>query len=113
MMKKIALYAFKGEKMCFMHVLLNAVDMSSKDIEVKIVIEGEAVKLVEQFIKSKNPLFSKANRMGVIDCVCKACSVKFGVLEYNEKSGIRLSGEMNGHPPMESYLKDGFEIITL
>ena len=112
-MKKIALYAFKGDKMCFMHVLLNAVDMSSKGIEVKVIIEGEAVKLIEQFIESKNPLFSKVNRMGLIDCICKACSAKMGVLEYNEKSGIRISGEMNGHPPMEAYIKDGFEIITM
>ena len=113
MMKKIALYAFKGEKMCFMHVLLNAIDMSSKGIEVKIVIEGDAVKLLEKFVELENPLFSKAIRMGLIDCVCKACSAKMGVFEYNEKSGIRISGEMNGHPPMEAYIKDGFEIITM
>jgi len=112
-MKKIGLFAFKGDKMCFIHVLLNAVDMNSKGIEVKIVIEGEAVKLIEQFIESENLLFSKANKMGLIDCVCKACSAKMGVLEYNEKSGIRLSGDMNGHPPMEAYIKEGFEIITL
>jgi len=112
-MKKYAFFAFKGEKMCFTHVLLNAVDMSSKGIDVKIIIEGEAVKLVEKFIESKNPLFSKANRMGLIDCVCKACSSKMGVLEYNEKSGIRLSGEMNGHPPMEAYIEAGYQIITL
>ena len=38
--KKVALFAFNGELMCFIHVLLNALDMNKKGYEVKIVIEG-------------------------------------------------------------------------
>ena len=39
-MKKVALFAFNGELMCLMHVLLNAIDMNERGQEVKIVIEG-------------------------------------------------------------------------
>ena len=43
-MEKVALFAFKGEPMCFIHVLLNALDMSKRGYEVKIVIEGAATR---------------------------------------------------------------------
>lgn len=34
-MKKIGLFAFNGEPMCFVHVLLNALDMKDKEIDAK------------------------------------------------------------------------------
>jgi hypothetical protein len=112
-MGKYVFYAFKGDAMCFMHVLLNALDMESKGMTAKIVIEGEAVVLVKKMIESGNPLFKETIAKGLIDCICKACSAKMGVLEYNENCGIPLNGDMSGHPPMAAYARDGFEIITL
>jgi len=112
-MKKFVFFAFKGDTMCFMHVLLNALDMESKGITAKIVIEGEAVVLVKKMIESANPLFKKANDMGLIDCICKACSSKMGVLEYNSTCGIPLNSDMSGHPPMAAYIEDGFRVIPL
>lgn len=112
-MSKYVFFAFKGEAMCFMHILLNASDMHSKGIEAKIVIEGEAVVLVKKMIESKNPLFKKVMDKGLIDCICKACSAKMGVLEYNEFCGIPINSDMAGHPPMASYIEKGYSIITL
>ena len=54
-MKKTAFFAFKGEKMCFMHVLINAIDLQEKGMNAKIIVEGEAVKLIKDEIKSKTP----------------------------------------------------------
>ena len=45
-MKKFALFVFNGDPMCFIHVLLNAIDMSEKGHEAKIIIEGAATKLI-------------------------------------------------------------------
>lgn len=112
-MKKIVIFAFKKNPMCFMHVMLNALDYKSKGIECKIVMEGESVVLVKEMTESKNPLFYKTLEAGLIDCICRACSAKMGVLEYNETCGIKLNGEMSGHPSMAEYLKSGYEIITL
>jgi len=97
--------------MCFTHVLLNALDMDEKGYDAKIVIEGEAVKLIKEL--EDNKLFNKAKEKNLIDGVCKGCSAKLGVLEYNEKSGIPLVGDMSGHPSMESYIVRDYEIITL
>ena len=44
-MKKIAIFAFEGNPICFVHVLLNAIDLHERGEEVKIVLEGEAIKL--------------------------------------------------------------------
>lgn len=112
-MNKYALFAFNGNAMCFVHVLLNAMDLKAKGAEaVAIVIEGEAVKLIQELETSKNPLYMKAKAQGLIDCICKACSAKMGVLEFNESTGIPVTGDMSGHPSMGDYLEKGYQIIT-
>ena len=45
-MKKFVLFVFNGDPMCFIHVLLNALDMKAKEHEAKIIIEGASVKLI-------------------------------------------------------------------
>jgi hypothetical protein len=42
MAKQVLLVAFRGEPMCFVHVLLNALDMKERGYDVKVVIEGTA-----------------------------------------------------------------------
>jgi len=114
-MKKIAMFAFNGELMCFIHVLLNAIDMNEKGYDVKIVIEGAATKLVPELAKEDSPmhrLYQKAKGLDLIDGACKACSNKMGVLEAAQAEGLRLLDEMSGHPSMARYLEEGFEIIT-
>jgi len=114
-MKKIAMFAFNGELMCFIHVLLNAIVMNEKGYDVKIVIEGAATKLVPELAKEDNPmyrLYQKAKGLDLIDGACKACSNKMGTLEAVQAEGLRLLDEMSGHPSMARYREEGFEIIT-
>jgi len=114
-MKKVVMFAFNGELMCFVHVLLNAIDMNDKGHEVKIVIEGSATKLVPELAKEDSPmhrLYQKAKGLDLIDGACKACSNKMGVLEAVQGEGLRLLDEMSGHPSMARYREEGFEIIT-
>ena len=114
-MKKVTLFAFNGEPMCFMHVLLNALDMNDKGYEVKIIIEGSATKLIPELAKGDNPmhrLYEKTKGLDLIDGVCKACSNKMGTLEAVKAQGLRLLDEMTGHPSMARYREEGFEIVT-
>ncbi|MDY6989441.1 MAG: cytoplasmic protein [Thermodesulfobacteriota bacterium] len=114
-MKKVVMFAFNGELMCFVHVLLNAIDMNDKGHEVKIVIEGSATKLVPELAKEDSPmnrLYQKAKGLDLIDGACKACSNKMGALEAVQGEGLRLLDEMSGHPSMARYREEGFEIIT-
>ena len=114
-MKKVALFAFNGDGMCFIHVLLNAIDMNDKGYDVKIIVEGSATKLIPELAKDDHPmnrLYEKARGLDLIDGACKACSTKMGSLEAVKGEGLRLLDEMSGHPSMARYREEGFEILT-
>ena len=114
MNKKIAIFAFKGEVMCFAHALLNALDLKEKGVDVKLVIEGTATKQIKELADSSKPfanLYEKAKEAGLVDCVCKACSSKMGVLESAKEQNLVINGEMSGHPPMSEYLEAGYEVV--
>jgi len=114
-MKKVVLFAFNGDFMCFIHVLLNALDMKQKGYEVKIVIEGSATKLVPEISAKGNPmydLYRKVREIDLIDGACRACSGKMGTLDAVEAEGIALLDEVNGHPGMAGYMERGFEVVT-
>jgi hypothetical protein len=115
LVNKIALFAFKGDPVCFVHVLLNALDMHAQEYDVKIVLEGEATRLVPELAQQGNPLFglySKVKGLSLIDAVCRACSSKMGVLKDVEAQGLPISDEMSGHPSMARYRSAGYEILT-
>ncbi len=114
-MKKIALFVFNGDPMCFIHVLLNALDMKEKGHDVYTVIEGSAVKLIPELIKADNPLkklWEKAKEKNLIAGVCKACSAKLGTLKAAEDQKLTLLDDMSGHPSMTGFMERGCDIIT-
>jgi hypothetical protein len=50
--------------------------------------------------------------LGLIDCVCKACSAKMEALPGIEEQGLPLCGEMVGHPSLARYIEKGYTIVT-
>ena len=114
MAEKLVFFAFEGEKMCFTHLLINAIDMHEKGMDVKIVIEGKATKLTKEFLEEGNSVLKKTIDLGIIDSVCKACSNQMGVLEYfEENTDFVINGDLNGHPPMEPFIKNGYELVIM
>ncbi len=114
-MKRYALFAFNGEEMCFIHVLLNALDLDSRGCLVKVVIEGSAAKLIIPLAKADHPLhelYASCIDKGLIACVCRACANKMGSLEEAQVQRLKLCHDMSGHPSMGSYIEEGYEIIT-
>jgi hypothetical protein len=113
--KKLALFAFNGEPMCFMHVLLNALDLHDKGNEVKVIIEGAACRLIPDMVREDSLLFrlsEKARSLNLIEGVCRACSNKMGSFDVAKEHGFELLDAMSGHPAMATYLTDGFEVIS-
>lgn len=113
MMNKVLFYGMTGEKMCFQHILFNALDLHEAGVEVKIIFEGASVKLISIFEEEKNQFYIKAKELGLIAGVCLACSKVMGVYELNVKSTIPMLGEMNGHAGMKDYIKEGYEVISM
>lgn len=114
-MAKYALFAFTGEAMCFVHVLLNGLDLKAKGQEVKIIIEGAACRLVPELGEAGHPfhqLYIKTREAGLIDGICKACAHKMGSLEAARAQGLTILEDMSGHAGMAPYILDGYQVIT-
>lgn len=114
-MKKIALIAYDGELTCFAHVMLYALDFSSKGYQVKVVVEGAATRLITELGRPEAPfanLYRELRDKELLDCVCEACSVRMGTFTAAQEQGLTIDGEMKGHPSLERFVNEGFEIIT-
>lgn len=114
-MKKKAFFVFNGDPMCFVHVLLNALDMKEKGYDIKLIIEGASAGLLPKISSLDKPvpdLFEQVISENILDAVCKACAAKLGSLEFAKENGLPLKGDMKGHPSMASYIDQGYEIIT-
>ncbi len=114
-MKKILLLAYNGELTCFAHVMLYALDFDAKGYEVKVIIEGMATRLLPELASEGAPfanVYRQLKEKGLLACTCNACAQKMGTLEEAERQGVRVVGDMQGHPSIEAYLKDGYEIVS-
>jgi hypothetical protein len=114
-MKKCALFVFNGDPVCFIHVLLNGLDMKEKGTDAHIIVEGAATALLPKLADPGAPLhklWEKAKAAGIVDGVCKGCAQKMGTIEEAGKQGLALLDDMSGHPSMSGYMEEGFEIIT-
>ncbi len=112
---KFALFVFNGDPLCFIHVLLNALDMNEKGHEVTIVMEGAAVKLIPELDQPGHPLVTLWKRCleaGLVEGVCLACATKMGTREAAEERGFKMLKDVAGHPGMLAFRQRGFEIIT-
>lgn len=113
---KIAIFTFNGEMMCFAHALFAAIDMEGKGHDVRIVIEGSSTALIGSLAKKENPFnrfYTEVKDKGLIEGVCKACAAKMGSLEDVKAEGLELLGDVYGHPSIEKYISEGYEVITL
>ena len=116
MAEKVVLVAYNGEPMCFAHVLLNALDMKERGLDVKVVVEGTATKMIASLSDPNQPfaeLYERVKAANLIDCVCKACAAKMGALAAAESQGLPICGEMSGHPSLARYIQEGYRVITL
>jgi len=114
-MKKVAMFVFNGSPMCFVHVLLNALDMHGRGDAVRIVMEGEATKLVDELSQPDNwlhGLWQKACAAELVAGACNACAQKLGARPAIEARGLPLLDDMNGHPGMAAFRDQGYDIMT-
>jgi hypothetical protein len=114
-MRKIVFFAFQEDPLCFIHVLLNALDLARQGREGKIILEGKAVQLVELMAQPSHflhQLYRQAKEEGLFLGACRACSLKLGASEAVAAEQIPLIGELSGHPAMSFYLAQGYEVLT-
>lgn len=112
-MKKILFYGMTGDKMCFLHILMNALDLEAEGMEVRLIFEGASVKLVPLLEEENNSQYRKAKDQGLIAGICLACSKALGVYEQSLGSGLPFLSDMKGHAGMKPYINEGFDVISL
>ena len=115
-MKKVAVFAFSGDPASFAHAMLNAMDMKDRGCDVKTVIEGDATKMLSLLRNETKPfadVYRRFRDRGLIDCVCRACATKNGVVPVVIEQNLRMADDMVGHPGMAAYMEQGYEIVTL
>lgn len=112
-MKKVLFYAMTGEKSCFMHLLMNAVQLHESGTEVKVIFEGASVKLAAPLAKDLNPAYMKAKNAGLLAGICLACSKIMGVYEENAALGLPMLDDMSGHAGMKPFVDQGYEVISM
>lgn len=116
MTERVALFAFNGEPMCFVHGLLNALNMRQSGMDVALIVEGSATKTICDMADPDaefHQLYQEVSEQGLIDCVCQACSHKMGVLDKVKELGLPLCSELKGHPAMGRYISEGYQVISL
>ncbi len=96
--------------------MLNAMDMKDRGYDVKVVIEGDATKLLSLLRNETKPyadVYRRFRDQGLIDCVCRACATKNGVVPVVIEQNLRFGDDMAGHPGMAAYMEQDYEIVTL
>lgn len=116
MNKKVAIFAFRGEMTCFVHVLLYALDMKRKAYDVRVILEGEATRMAVELAKPDaafGKLYGQVKEAGLIDAVCQACASQTESLDAAKEQLLPIHNEMSGHPSMTRYMDEGFRIVTM
>jgi hypothetical protein len=114
--EKTVFFVFRDEEMCFIHVLLYALDYAVSGKVLRIVFEGAATRLIPRLSQKDHPLhtlYEKVKSQGGIAGACRACSAKMGVLEAVQQEGLPLLDEMNGHPSIRRFAEEGFTVLVL
>lgn len=101
-----------GEKMCFMHIFMNAISLS-ESCTVKIIFEGASVQLPSVFETENNKLYIKAKEMGLIAGICYACSKQFDVYDKNVETGLPILKDMDGHAGIKPFIDDEYTVISI
>ena len=115
-MKKVVVFAFNGEPAHFAHAMLNAMDMKDRGYDVKVVVECDATKLLSLLRNETKPfadVYRRFRARGLIDCVCRACATKHGVVPVVIEQNLKLADDAKGHPAMAAYMEQGYEVVTL
>ncbi len=95
-MKKVVLFAFYGEVKCFIHVLLNGMDIKTRGYNVKVVIEGAATKLIPEMSAEGSPLFGLFQHVMAASLMMRAAPVQLNKKE-DSMAEPGLAPVLTGH----------------
>ena len=112
-MKKQLFVLFNYNKGIFTHIMLNVLDFVNKGYDVGIIFESEACKLISEFENATNEKYEKIKEKKLIFAVCEICAKAMQALESAKRQNLPINGELLGHPPLESWIKNDYRIMVV
>ena len=112
-MKKLLFVIWSANKGTFTHVMMNVLDFHEKGYEVGVVFESEGCKLIPSYEENKNEKFERMKENKLIFSVCKVCANATGALESAERQNLPVHEALSGHTPLELWVKEDFDIISV
>ncbi len=121
MSRKILFLVFTDEVCKQNHAFWYAKDLKEKGHQVKMVIEGPAIKCLNRLDSEENfsKLFKEVKDLGIIDGLCKTASggcstgqAKRDVKSIAKDQGLVFLDDLHGHAGITSYIDNDYQIIT-
>lgn len=109
------MFIFTDRADTFAHAVLNALDMFERDMDVRVVLDGRATRVLKKAGKASDPvgfLLSEALGASLVDCVCQSCADRYRTLDAAVQMNLPLTEPAQGHPSIADYLAQGYEILT-
>ena len=119
MRRKFLFLVFTDEPCKQKHAFLYAVDLHKKGYDVKLVVEGLATAIFRELACSSpiSRLFEEAKACGIIAGACMTASNGCGsdrasVVDLVTEQNVALLQDMEGHAGIESFIRDGYEVLV-
>jgi hypothetical protein len=117
MQRKILFVVFSSDACRRNHAFMYAIDLARHGHKVRLILEGEAVRCVGDREGRFGDLFAEALSLGLIAGACKTASAGCSepskdVTALARAAGLELMGTLDGHAGIESFVSDGYEVVT-
>jgi len=116
MTRKLLFIVFTTDSCRRNHAFMYAVDLARHGHQVRLLLEGEGVQCLREREGRFGELFEEARGLGLIAGACQAAS---GGCKNPERdvtgiaAGLELPllATMNGHAGIESFVREGYEVV--
>ncbi len=112
-MQKQLFVLFNFNKGIFTHILLNAFDLTEKGYEVGVIFESEACRLISEYETNNNEKWERLKNKNLIAAVCEVCAKAMNSLDSAKRQNLPIDGSMYGHPALEKWIKDRYQIMLI
>ncbi len=121
--RKLLFVLFSGDACRQNHALLYALDLHEKGHSVKLVLEGEATRILGELGASearRGMLLRRACAAGIVAGACERASSGCAsedparkVADVARSHGVALLSGLEGHASIEPFVREGYEIVVI
>lgn len=100
------------------HALLYATELKEKGYDVVLIFDGAGTEWAEELSNPDSQtkllrMYTTFKKKGIQEIVCDFCAGAFGVKGKLNKRQCPLLSEYKGHPSIEKWVKQGYQLLIL